>query len=78
MSPIVGRVAFNLGVLLIVLSLIPLPFLPVGSAEFIVDVIALVLSSIFLALVVWSVRRQARLPGEKPEVKPPPVGEEED
>jgi len=76
MSPTVGRIAFNIGVLLIVLSLIPLPFLPVGSAEFIVDVIALVLSSIFLALVVWSVRRQARLPEKKPGVKSPPGGEE--
>ena len=76
MSPTVGRIAFNIGVLLIVLSLIPLPFLPVGSAEFIVDVIALVLSSIFLALVVWSVRRQARLPKKKPGEKSPPGGEE--
>jgi len=61
MAPVLGRIAFNLGVLLIVLSLIPLPFLPVGSAEFIVDVIALICSSIFTALVVWDVRRQARL-----------------
>ena len=61
MAPVVGRIAFNIGVLLIVLSLIPLPFLPVGSAEFIVDVIALVCSSIFTGLVVWDVRRQARL-----------------
>ena len=63
MAPVVGRIAFNIGVLLIVLSLIPLPFLPVGSAEFIVDVIALVFSSVFTALIVWDVRRQARLTG---------------
>ena len=61
-----------MGVLLVTLALIPLPFLPVGSPEFVVDVIALVLSSIFLALVVWDVRRQARLPHRKP-----PGGEEE-
>jgi len=71
MSPVVGRIAFNIGVLLFILSLVPLPFLPVGSAEFVVDVIALVLSSIFLALVVWSVRRQARLPGPDSGAEPP-------
>ncbi len=65
MAPVVGRIAFNIGVLLIVLSLIPLPFLPVGSAEFIVDVIALVFSSVFTALIVWDVRRQARLTGRR-------------
>ena len=64
MAPIVGRIAFNVGILLITLSLVPLPFLPVGSAEFIVDVIALICSSIFTAFVVWDVRRQARLGGK--------------
>jgi len=66
MAPTVGRIAFTIGVLLVILSLIPLPFLPRGSAEFVVDVIAFVLSCFFLALVVWDVRRQARLPGRKP------------
>jgi hypothetical protein len=65
MAPVVGRIAFNIGVLLVVLSLIPLPFLPRDSAEFVVAVIALVISSIFLALVIWDVRRQARLPKGK-------------
>ena len=66
MAPAVGRIAFNIGVLLVILSLVVLPFLPKGSAEFVVDVIAFVLSCIFLALVVWDVRRQARLPGRRP------------
>ena len=78
MAPIVGRIAFTIGIFLVILSLIPLPFLPWGSAEFVVDVIAFVLSSIFLALVVWDVRRQARLPGRKPEAKPPDMGEGEE
>jgi len=64
MAPAVGRIAFNIGVLLVILSLVVLPFK--GSAEFVVDVIAFVLSCIFLALVVWDVRRQARLPGRRP------------
>lgn len=74
MAPAVGRIAFNIGVLLVILSLVVLPFLPRDSAEFVVDVIAFVLSCIFLALVVWDVRRQARLPRRKP----PGSGEEED
>ena len=62
MAPVVGRIALTIGVFLVTLSLIPLPFLPVGSAEFVVDVLALIMSSTFLALVVWSVRRAARFP----------------
>lgn len=77
MAPTVGRIAFTIGVLLVTLSLIPLPFLPWGSAEFVVDLIAFLLSSIFLALVIWDVRRQARLPGGKRRAKPPDMGEGE-
>lgn len=65
MAPVVGRIAFNIGFLLVILSLIPLPFLPRNSPEFVVCVIALITSSIFLALVIWDVRRQARLPKGK-------------
>lgn len=78
MAPTIGRIAFTIGVFLVTLSLIPLPFLPVGSAEFVVSVIAFVLSSIFLALVIWNVRRQARLPGRETEAKPPDMGEGEE
>jgi len=66
MAPVVGRIAFTIGVLLVTLALIPLPFLSRDSAEFVIDVIAVALSSLFLALVIWDVRRQARLPGGKP------------
>ena len=78
MAPTVGRIAFTIGVFLVILSLIPLPFLPWGSAEFVVDVIAFVLSCTFLALMVWDVRRQARLPSRKPEAKPPDMREGEE
>ena len=77
MAPVVGRIAFTIGIFLVILSLIPLPFLPRGSAEFVVGLIAFVLSSLFLALVVWDVRRQARLPSRKPGAKPPDMGEED-
>ena len=61
MDPTIGRTAFNLAVLFLVLSLIPLPFLDRNSAEFVVDVIALAISTLFLSIVTWDVRRQARM-----------------
>ncbi|HID63833.1 MAG TPA: hypothetical protein EYP49_14010 [Anaerolineae bacterium] len=66
MAPLVGRIFFTIGVFLVILSLIPLPFLPVDSAEFVVDVLALIMSSAFLAYVVWNVRRAARLHMHRP------------
>jgi len=60
-DPTIGRTAFNLAVLFLVLSLIPLPFLDRSSAEFVVDVIALAISTLFLSIVTWDVRRQARM-----------------
>jgi hypothetical protein len=44
------------------LALISLPFLDPGSAEFVVDLMALGLSAILVGLIVWSVRRAASLP----------------
>ena len=61
MAPHVGRIAFRLGMTVLVLALIPLPFLHVGSAEFVVDIVALGVSGLFLLLVSLEVRRQARL-----------------
>jgi len=62
MAPGVGRIAFTMGVLVVILALIPLPFLPKGSPEFVADVLALIVGSTYLTLVVLSVRRAARLP----------------
>lgn len=61
MDPSIGRVAFNIAILLVVLSLIPLPFLDRDSAEFVVDVLALVISVTFLVIVTWDVRRQVKM-----------------
>jgi len=68
LEPHMGRVAYNIGVLLVVLSVLPLPFLSMDSAEFVVDVIALAIFLVFLAFVTWEVRRQVKLavpPGSK-------------
>jgi hypothetical protein len=52
------------------LALITLPFLDPSSAEFVADVLALLLSGTFVGLVVWNVRRAARLP--MPDAAAPP------
>jgi hypothetical protein len=62
MAPIVGRIAFNIGFSVFILAVILLPFLDPSSAEFVVDVLAVILSGTFTALVAWSVRRASRLP----------------
>jgi len=60
MEPHIGRIAFNLGILVLMLSIIPLSFLNRDSPEFVADVIALTVSISFLILVAWDVRRQVK------------------
>ena len=62
MAPPVGRLAFTIGLSVFLLALITLPSLDPNSAEFVADLLALLLSGSFVGLVVWSVRRAARLP----------------
>lgn len=79
MAPSVGRLAFTIGFSVFLLALIILPFLDPSSAEFVADLLALLLSGIFVSLVVWSVRRAARLPTHRPSEKqePTPVKRED-
>ena len=62
-----GKVAFNLAMLLLVLISFSLLIVKRGSAEFIVALIALSISLAFLGLVVWDVKRQvkASVPAKK-------------
>jgi len=55
-----GRIAFNIAILMLVLISVPLLFLERDSAEFVISVLALTFTLIFLLLVVWDVRRQAK------------------
>ena len=79
MAPPVGRLAFTIGLSVFLLALITLPFLNPGSAEFVADVLALLLSGTFVGLVVWSVRRAAHLPMHRPseQEEPSPVKRED-
>ncbi len=61
MSPYIGRIAFTTGFSVFVMALVLLPFLNSTSPEFVADVLALIISGFFLVLVMWSVRRAARL-----------------
>ena len=62
-----GRIAFNIAILMLVLISVPLLSLERDSAEFVISVLALTFTLIFLLLVVWDVRRQAKkeMLGEK-------------
>lgn len=58
MAPALSRLAFTMGLTLFLLALMALPFLLPGSPAFVVDVLALLISGGFLALLVWSIRRE--------------------
>jgi hypothetical protein len=67
MEPHVGKIALNIAILLLVLALIPLPIVRKDSAEFIIDLIALGITFLFLGLIVWDIRRQVKKSlGEQP------------
>ncbi|MCS7104343.1 MAG: hypothetical protein NZ954_02100 [Thermofilaceae archaeon] len=62
MDPQLGRHAFNLAFYFVLMSGILLPFLNRDSPEFIAAVFAFIFSLVFLLVVVWEVRREARIP----------------
>jgi len=66
MAPAVSRLAFTMGLTLFLLALMALPFLTPGSPAFVVDVMALLISGGFLALLAWSIRREVarRIPSQ--------------
>jgi hypothetical protein len=60
MSAEMGRAFFRIAVFMVVMSAILLPFLPVGSAEFVVDVVTLILGLVFVGILAFLARRSAR------------------
>ena len=62
--PKVGRVAFNLAFYFTFMSGILLPFLSRDSPEFVAAVFAFIFSLVFLLIVIWEVRREARIERE--------------
>ena len=62
MAPSVGKAAFTVGLTILFMAVFVLFSLKPGSPEFVVDVVAIVVDGVFIGLVIWSVRRAARLP----------------
>lgn len=60
MAPHIGRIAFNLGMLVLIFAIIPLPFLEPSSAAFVVDILAIMVAAAFLGFMPWNVRREAK------------------
>jgi hypothetical protein len=56
-----GRIMFNLGIIVLLMGLIPLPFLDPASPEFLVDTIGLAVDVLFLIGVYLDVRRQSSM-----------------
>jgi len=59
MQPNLARVMFNFGIIILLMGLIPLPFLDPGSPEFVVDAVGLAVDILFLVGVFLDVRRQS-------------------
>lgn len=60
MTPDMGKAFFRIAVFITLVSLALLPFLTPGTAEFIVDVLALAVGLVSIAVVVVLVRWSAR------------------
>lgn len=61
MDPVIGHLALNLGMVILVLALISLPFVNRDSPEFLIAIFGIVLSGGFIAIVSYEIRREARL-----------------
>lgn len=65
MQPNLARIMFNFGILVLVMGLIPLPFLDRASPEFLVDTIGLAVDILFLIGVYLDVRRESSAESKK-------------
>jgi len=61
MDPGIGRLALNLGMVLLVLALMSLPFVDRNSPEFLLAIFGIVVSGGFIVLVSYEIRKEARL-----------------
>jgi L-asparagine transporter-like permease len=59
-NPEIGRIALNIGILVLLLSIFSLMIVKRDSAEFIVDVIVIIITITFIVLLVYDVKRQVK------------------
>lgn len=68
MNPYMGRVALSSGLLIFLLALIVLPALNPESPEYVANILAIIVSGVFLLIVMAAIRLSARPPlGPDPE-----------
>ncbi len=60
MDPGLAKYVLASGFFVLILSLAVLPFLSPDRPEFVPDILAVIISMVFIALVIYDVRRQAR------------------
>lgn len=60
MDPNVGRAAFRIAVFMVFTTLILLPFLDRGSAEFSISILTLVIGLTFIGVIALFVRHRSR------------------
>ncbi len=60
MDPDTGRLALNLAMVFLVLDLIALPFTTVGSGEFYIALIGIIILALFITLVSLEIRREIK------------------
>jgi len=65
-DPRIGKLAFTLGIYFLLMALIALPFLSPSSAAFWADLMAIGVSGLFLAGLIWRIRREARIIRREP------------
>jgi len=58
MNPSISKVAFTVGLTFLFLALFSLAFINANSPEFIIDVISVIILTVFLIIVVWDTRRE--------------------
>ena len=61
MDPQIGRVTFKLAFFVTFVAAILLIFLEPGTAEFVVDIIALLVGLVFIGVIIFIVRKNSRL-----------------
>ncbi|MGC9014155.1 MAG: hypothetical protein ACP5KW_07285 [Thermoproteota archaeon] len=60
MNPEIGRISFNISVLILLLSIFSLTVVKKDSAEFIVDIIVMIIVITFSVIVAYDIRRQVK------------------
>lgn len=64
MAGLVHRVGLQLGITVLILGLLVLPFVERGTPEFVVNLLGVLFAAIFVVLMWYSGRRQAKKQGE--------------